>query len=65
MSFDSRNRSRDAYMKFILCIGRGDVAVSGETADAFAANYKSFVEQVKAALPDTKFMYVVSRHTCH
>lgn len=45
--------------KLILCIGRGDVAVSGETADAFAANYKSFVEQVKAALPDTK-VYVCS-----
>ena len=48
-----------APQKLILCIGRGDVAVSGETADAFAANYKSFVEQVKAALPDTK-IYVCS-----
>lgn len=48
-----------APQKLILCIGRGDVAVSGETADAFAANYKSFVEQVKAALPDTK-VYVCS-----
>ena len=43
-----------APQKLILCIGRGDVAVSGETADAFVANYKSFVEQVKAASPDTK-----------
>ena len=48
-----------APQKLILCIGRGDVAVSGETADTFAANYKSFVEQVKAALPDTK-VYVCS-----
>ena len=48
-----------APQKLILCIGRGDVAVSGETTDAFAANYKSFVEQVKAALPDTK-IYVCS-----
>ena len=48
-----------ARQKLILCIGRGDVAVSGETADTFAANYKSFVEQVKAALPDTK-VYVCS-----
>ena len=48
-----------APQKLILCIGRGDVAVSGETTDAFAANYKSFVEQVKAALPDTK-VYVCS-----
>lgn len=48
-----------APQKLILCIGRGDVAISGETADAFAANYKSFVEQVKAALPDTK-IYVCS-----
>ena len=48
-----------APQKLILCIGRGDVAVSGETADAFVANYKSFVEQVKAALPDTK-IYVCS-----
>ena len=48
-----------APQKLILCIGRGDVAVSGETADIFAANYKSFVEQVKAALPDTK-VYVCS-----
>ena len=48
-----------APQKLILCIGRGDVAVSGETADAFAANYKNFVEQVKAALPDTK-VYVCS-----
>ena len=48
-----------APQKLILCIGRGDVAVSGETADAFAATYKSFVEQVKAALPDTK-VYVCS-----
>ena len=48
-----------APQKLILCIGRGDVAVSGETADAFAANYKNFVEQVKAALPDTK-IYVCS-----
>lgn len=48
-----------APQKLILCIGRGDVAVSGETADAFAANYKSFVEQVKAALSDTK-VYVCS-----
>ena len=48
-----------APQKLILCIGRGDVAVSGETADAFVANYKSFVEQVKAALPDTK-VYVCS-----
>ena len=44
-----------APQKLILCIG----AVSGETADTFAANYKSFVEQVKAALPDTK-VYVCS-----
>lgn len=51
--------SETAPQKLILCIGRGDVAVSGETADAFAANYKSFVEQVKAALPDTK-VYVCS-----
>ena len=48
-----------APQKLILCIGRGDVAVSGETADTFAANYKSFIEQVKAALPDTK-VYVCS-----
>ena len=48
-----------APQKLILCIGRGDVAASGETADTFAANYKSFVEQVKAALPDTK-VYVCS-----
>ena len=48
-----------APQKLILCIGRGDVAVSGETADTFAENYKSFVEQVKAALPDTK-VYVCS-----
>lgn len=48
-----------APQKLILCIGRGDVAVSGETADTFATNYKSFVEQVKAALPDTK-VYVCS-----
>lgn len=48
-----------APQKIILCIGRGDVAISGGTADTFAANYKSFVEQVKAALPDTK-VYVCS-----
>ena len=48
-----------APQKLILCIGRGDVAVSGETADTFASNYKSFIEQVKAALPDTK-VYVCS-----
>ena len=48
-----------APQKLILCIGRGDVAVGGETADTFAANYKSFMEQVKAALPDTK-IYVCS-----
>lgn len=48
-----------APQKLILCIGRGDVAISGGSADTFAANYKSFVEQVKAALPDTK-VYVCS-----
>ena len=55
----SVTEAETAPQKLILCIGRGDVAVSGETADAFAANYKSFVEQVKAALPDTK-VYVCS-----
>lgn len=48
-----------APQKLILCIGRGDVAISGGNADTFATNYKSFVEQVKAALPDTK-VYVCS-----
>ena len=55
----SVTEAETAPQKLILCIGRGDVAVSGETADIFAANYKSFVEQVKAALPDTK-VYVCS-----
>ena len=55
----SVTEAETAPQKLILCIGRGDVAVSGETADTFAANYKSFVEQVKAALPDTK-VYVCS-----
>ncbi len=55
----SVTEAETAPQKLILCIGRGDVAVSGETADTFAANYKSFVEQVKTALPDTK-VYVCS-----
>ena len=48
-----------APQKLFLCIGRGDVAVSDETADTFATNYKSIIEQLKAKLPDTK-VYVCS-----